>query len=149
MKLEEEIKQKQFSDEYHKLVINIMYTNSWLTNIQSRFFKQYGLSGPQYNVLRILRGQYPKPATVSLIMERMIDKMSNASRIVDKLEKKALVERKTCPSDRRAVDVVITGKGLGILKELDDSEVEWKDALKRVTNQEAKILNDLLDKLRG
>lgn len=149
MKLEEEIKQKQFSDEYHKLVINIMYTNSWLTNIQSRFFKQYGLSGPQYNVLRILRGQYPKPATVSLIMERMIDKMSNASRIVDKLEKKGLVERKTCPSDRRAVDVIITEKGLGILKELDESELEWKDAVKKITKQEANILNDLLDKLRG
>ena len=149
MKLEEEIKQKKFTDEYHKLVVNILYSASWLDNMQSHFFKKYGLTGPQYNILRILRGQYPKPATVTLLIERMIDKMSNASRIVDRLEKKGLVKRTICEKDRRAVDVMITDEGLKVLKELDDAEKEWKEPLSILSSKEAKELNDLLDKMRG
>ncbi|MCC9139060.1 MarR family winged helix-turn-helix transcriptional regulator, partial [Pontibacter silvestris] len=106
--MEEEIKQSTFKSEYQKAYINMVYTSNWLQQVQAAQFKPYGLTLPQYNILRILRGQHPKPATVSLLIERMLDKTSNASRIVDKLEAKALVTRKQCADDRRTVDVLIT-----------------------------------------
>jgi DNA-binding MarR family transcriptional regulator len=150
MKLEKEIQQsKSFSSEYHKVTINILYTYSWLNSIHLKVFKPHGISTQQYNVLRILRGQLPKPASISLIQDRMIDKMSNASRLVDKLNLKNLVERKKCDIDGRQVDVIITKKGL----ELIDIIEEYIDAaevnLKTITIKQAKELNRILDKLRG
>jgi DNA-binding MarR family transcriptional regulator len=149
MKLEEEIKQKKFRSEQQKGVINIIYTANWLNAMHGSHLKKFDLTPEQFNILRILRGQYPKPATVNLLIERMLNKMSNASRLVDKLLAKKLVVRSTCKEDRRAVDVVITKKGLDLLAELDDSEKDWVKDIHPLSPQEAKTLNDLLDKLRG
>jgi DNA-binding MarR family transcriptional regulator len=102
----------------------------------------------QYNVLRILRGQYPKPSSVKLVKERMLDKMSDASRIIDKLKLKKLVVRTECPEDRRSVDILITDKGLGLLKSLDDMDKMPKELFKNLSSSEIKNLNTLLDKLR-
>ncbi|NEM98106.1 MarR family winged helix-turn-helix transcriptional regulator [Pontibacter burrus] len=148
MKIEEEIKQSAFKSEYHKAYINVLYTSNWLEQEQSKQFKPFGVTLPQYNVLRILRGQHPKPATISMIIERMLDKTSNASRIVDKLEAKELVTRKQCPEDRRTVDVLITDKALALLKQMDELDGGTKSGLRNLTEQEAETLNTLLDKIR-
>ncbi len=148
MSIEQDIQQKRFKDPYQKVVVNLMYTHSWLTDYQSRMLKPFGLTQAQYNVLRILRGQHPQPATVNLIIERMIDKMSNASRLVDKLVAKKLVDRHVCPSDRRAVDVFITQKGLDLLTGIDVKMEEGQNKFKGLNEQEANQLSDLLDKLR-
>ena len=149
MRIEDEIQSTKFEDNLHKVVININYTYSWLNNIVRGHFEQYNLTTQQFNVLRILRGQYPKPATVNLIKERMLDKMSDASRIVDRLVQKELVSRCTNNKDRRAVDIRISDKGLELLAKLD-TEFRAKDILKNnLTEEEAGLLSDLLDKLRG
>lgn len=104
----------------------------------------------QYNVLRILRGKSPEPVKVNEIMERMLDKMSNASRLVDKLVLKKLVDRTECPKDRRAVDVVITAKGLELLAKIDSLQNVWEEELNcRLTADEANTLSHLLDRMRG
>ena len=108
MKLEDEIKQKKFNSEFQKLAVNIIYTHSWLTYSQSKIFEQHGITLTQYNILRILRGQHPNPASVNLLKERMLDKRSDASRMVERLRVKGLVKRKICPNDRRKAEVLIT-----------------------------------------
>lgn len=148
MKIEEEIKQSTFKSEHQKAHINLIYTSGWVQQAQAALFKPYGVTLPQYNVLRILRGQHPKPATISLLIERMLDKTSNASRIVDKLEAKGLVTRKQCPDDRRTVDVLITNKALALLKEMDGLEGGIKTGISSLSEQEAQDLNRLLDKIR-
>jgi DNA-binding MarR family transcriptional regulator len=148
MKIEDEIQQSTFKSEYHKAYINLLYTSNWLEQEQTSLFKPFGVTLPQYNVLRILRGQHPKPATVSLLIERMLDKTSNASRIVDKLEAKDLVTRKQCPNDRRTVDVLITDKGLALLKEMDELDGGSKTGIRNLTEEETTELNRLLDKIR-
>lgn len=149
MGIEEDIKQKAFDSEFAKALINIFYTSSWLTQRHQELFKSYNLTNPQYNVLRILRGQHPNPATVNLLIERMIDKSSNASRIVDKLEQKGLVVRKQCSDDRRAVDVLISKKGLSLLDKIDVQLKNLQDEIKNLNEAESKQLNKLLDKLRS
>ena len=148
MGISEDIKQSHFKSEFNKAIVNIIYTNSWLNQSQVGFFKKFDITTPQYNLLRILRGQYPTPATVNLLIERMLDKSSNASRIVDKLEAKGLVERKQCSKDRRAVDVVITQKGLDLLSEIDTEMELWENSFKNLTEEECATLNVLLDKMR-
>ncbi len=148
MAIEDDIKQPKFKSEYNKLVVNILYTQSWLIEKQTSIFKPFGLTSPQYNVLRILRGQKGKPATINLIIDRMLDRMSNASRIVDRLERKELVTRKQCPQDRRAVDVFISEKGLQLLAKIDEKIDDWENNLSVISEEEAKNLNKLLDKLR-
>ncbi len=149
MKLEDEIKQTKFKNEYQKLAINLIFTGNWLNAKSSEFLKQFGITVQQFNVLRILRGQYPKPATVSLIIERMLDKMSNASRIVDKLLLKKLAERKVCSEDRRCVDVIITDKGLKLLSMIEEKESVLNREFKSLSIKEAEDINRFLDKLRG
>ena len=149
MKLENEIGQKKFKSEYHKLMVNLIYSTNWINARYGNNFANHDITIQQYNVLRILRGQYPKPCNVKLIKERMLDRMSDASRIVDKLFRKHLVERKECPGDRRNVDVIITEKGLNLLNELDYIDDSCKDIFKSLSLQEIKTLNDLLDKLRS
>lgn len=149
MKLEEAIKQKMFKTEDERLVINMVYTSGWLNAEQARYFKQFGISPEQYNVLRILRGQQPNPASVSLIQERMLDKMSNASRLIEKLKQKEFVDRNACTNDRRQVDVKITDKGMKLLAQID-SEADLMHAIcKSLTQQEKETLNTLLDKFRN
>jgi DNA-binding MarR family transcriptional regulator len=149
MKIEDEIKQPVFRSPYQKAYVNLVYTSGWVQQEQSAQFKPFGVTLPQYNLLRILRGQYPKPATVSLLIERMLDKTSNASRIVDKLVAKELVTRQQCPNDRRTVDVLITQKGLDVLQEMDELEGGKGTGITRLTEEEALQLSDLLDKIRG
>jgi DNA-binding MarR family transcriptional regulator len=149
MKIEDEIQQKSFKSEYHKAHINIVFTASWLQNKASCQFKPFGITMPQFNILRILRGQYPKPATVNLLIERMMDKTSNASRIVDKLEDKGLVSRKQCPNDRRSVDILITEAGLELLKKTDTVMKEEQLGFGNLSVEEAAELNRLLDKVRA
>ncbi len=149
MKIEQEIHSTKFEDNYHKAVINVNYTYSWLNNILRGEFEKHNLTPQQFNVLRILRGQYPNPATVNLIKERMLDKMSDASRIVDRLVQKGLVSRCTNNKDRRAVDIRISDTGLEILSKMD-SEFKPHEILKNnLTEEEAGQLSDLLDKFRG
>lgn len=149
MRLEEEIKQKKFKSEHHKVVVNLIYTTNWLMSIHGPLMKEYGLTVQQYNILRILRGQYPNPCTVNLLKERMLDKMSDASRLVDRLLEKGLLERRTCENDRRRVDITITSAGLELLKNVDAGEEKLYSFMSNITESEATTLNDLLDKLRG
>ncbi|MFB9865021.1 MarR family transcriptional regulator [Rufibacter immobilis] len=149
MKIEEEIKQSAFKDPFQKAFINVVFTANWVQQKQSALFKPYGVTLPQYNILRILRGQYPKPATVNLLIDRMLDKTSNASRIVDKLEAKELVTRKQCPTDRRTVDILITEKGLHLLQEMDALGGGNQTGIQNLSPQEAEQLNNLLDKIRS
>lgn len=145
----EEIKQKKFRNEYSELFINVLYTSSWLSAHQNKFFKEYGLTSQQYNVLRILRGQGDSAASVNLIKDRMIDKMSNVSRIIDKLKTKQFVTRKASKHDRRQVDIKITERGLTLLAELDTKMTEWEAGLHNITPEEAKAASQLLDAWRG
>ncbi|MEP0987251.1 MarR family winged helix-turn-helix transcriptional regulator [Ekhidna sp.] len=149
MGISEEIKQEKFKSQYSKAVVNVIYTSAWLHQQHIQLFKLYGLTTPQFNILRILRGQHPKPATVNLLIDRMLDKSSNASRIVDKLEQKKLVERRQCSKDRRAVDVIISDQGLELLREMDSKIEEWERANDKLTEKEAATLNSLLDKMRS
>ncbi|SFE20821.1 MarR family winged helix-turn-helix transcriptional regulator [Spirosoma endophyticum] len=151
MSIETDIKQATpFRTPYHRLMVNLMYTSNWIAASQTKLLKPSGLTLQQYNVLRILRGQYPNPVKVSDITERMLDKMSNASRLIDKLVAKKLVLRTECPSDRRAVDVVITDKGLELLQKLDVHQTEWNDEQRnKLTEDEATYLSQLLDRLRA
>src|SRR6266487_4177073 len=99
MKLKDEIVQKKFRNESHKLGVNLIYTFNWLDAFHQTHFRKHGITSQQFNILRILRGQHPKPATIKLLKERMLDKMSDASRIVEKLRVKGLIDRDISPSD--------------------------------------------------
>ncbi|UZD22176.1 MarR family transcriptional regulator [Algoriphagus halophytocola] len=147
--LEEAIKQKEFISPFNKLVVNLLYTHSYLVSAQNRLLKPFDLSPEQYNVLRILRGQNGVPTTVSSIQDRMLNKMSNASRLVEKLKAKGLVERRECPTDRRQVDILITEKGLQILEELQSHMEGFNNQVINLSKEEAVQMNELLDKLRG
>ncbi len=150
MNIEEEIKQVKPMDEYTKLTVNLLFTNSWLLSNLSEALKPFNISVQQYNILRILKGQYPNVASVKLLTERMLDKMSNTSRLVDKLQEKGLLERKECPLDRRMVDVKILNKGIEVLEKANKKVNEKMDFLKNnLCEANAITLNKLLDNLRG
>ncbi|GAB3634713.1 MarR family transcriptional regulator [Hymenobacter arcticus] len=151
MRLEDEIKQTTFQSEGQKAYLNILFTSGWLSLRQAAAFRPFGITLPQFNVLRILRGQHPLPATVALLIERMLDKTSNASRIVDKLEEKKLVTRTVCPANRRAVDIRITEAGLGLLRQIDESGLVdvRQNGMAALTESEYVLLNQLLDKIRA
>jgi DNA-binding MarR family transcriptional regulator len=151
VRLEDEIKQSSFQSEGQKAYLNILFTAGWLSLRQAAAFRPYGLTLPQFNVLRILRGQHPRPATVAMLIERMLDKTSNASRIVDKLEEKKLVTRTICPANRRAVDIRITETGLALLHQIDESGllIASKAGMGNLTDEEFEQLNTLLDKIRA
>ncbi|HEX8546613.1 MAG TPA: MarR family transcriptional regulator [Cytophagaceae bacterium] len=149
MKLEDEIKQKEFKSEYNKAIVNMIYTFNWMDAKSRSFFEPYGLTPQQFNILRILRGQFPQPATVNLLKERMLDKMCDASRIVERLRLKGLLERNTCQNDRRAVDIKISEQGLKLLDEIDSGMNDFDNMLSLLTSDEVSKLNELLDKLRG
>lgn len=148
MELEKEIQQSKFQNEYQKLLLNIIFTASWLNLRNTQRFKPYGISPQQYNILRILRGQHPKSATVTLLTERMLDKSSNASRLVEKLRLKQLLDRCECPEDRRAVNVKITDKGLALLQKLDQSDDDIRKDFTHISEEEAKLVNRILDGIR-
>lgn len=150
MSLEEDIKQgKRFENPYEKLIVNVMYTNSWLMEQQASIFKPNDLTVPQYNVLRILRGAHPEPCTINSLIERMLDRMSNASRIVDRLELKGFVERKVSTVDKRAKDVLITKNGLEVLKEVDEQMNLWMNSFKALDQDEVEKTSAVLDQMRS
>lgn len=149
MKIEEEIHQKEFKSPFQKATINLLFTANWLSNYHKSHFKPYGITSQQYNVLRILRGSFPKTISTSDIKKRMIDKNSDASRIIDRLSLKGLVHKANCPSDRRLVDLKISDKGLELLTEIDTQVVELEKSLGGLSVDEAEQLSLLLDKLRG
>lgn len=149
MSIETDIKQKKFRSPYQRLGLNLVYTSNWIQYQQMDIFREHDITSQQFNVLRILRGQHPSPIKVSDIAERMLDKNSNTSRLIDKLLVKKLVDRKSCPNDRRAVDVVITETGLELLKNLDPEIEAWEMNLARITPEEADLISSLLDKLRN
>jgi DNA-binding MarR family transcriptional regulator len=148
LKLEDEIQQKTFKSPYQKLAINLIYTSHWLDAHYSSFFKNKDITVQQYNVLRILRGQHPNYCNLKLIKERMLDRMSDASRIVDKLVAKGYIERKSCPNDRRQIHIIISEKGLELLKSLDFIDETTKEIFDNLSVKDIEKLNDLLDQLR-
>lgn len=149
MEIEKEIYSNKFENNHQKAIINLIYTYGWITNLLRQQLNKYKITLQQYNILRILRGQYPNPATINLLKERMLDKMSDASRIVDRLVQKELVKRCINSKDRRAVDILISQKGLDLLLKLD-VEMSSKNFLdKNISSAEANALSDLLDKMRG
>ncbi|HEX5001994.1 MAG TPA: MarR family transcriptional regulator [Bacteroidia bacterium] len=150
MEIEKEIRQQtKFNSEYEKMAVNILYTAGWMDGINNRRLKPFGITTQQYNILRILRGQHPLPVTVNMLIERMLDKSSNASRLVEKLRLKDLVNRCTSDSDKRAVNVTITQKGLTLLKEIGNQQLSFEKTFHTLSKKEAEQLNTLLDKLRG
>lgn len=148
MKLEDIIKSKEIPLEL-KTILNLLYTSNLVQDKTSELLKSYDLSSEQFNVLRILRGQKGVPASLNCVQERMICKMSNTTRLVDKLIAKDMVRRSVCEKNRRKVDIVITKKGMDILKELDGPTKDLNHSIiDKLSNQEAEKLNELLDKIR-
>jgi DNA-binding MarR family transcriptional regulator len=147
MRLEEAIKQTKFVSQQQKAFLNLFYLSGLMKSAQARFFKQHDLSPEQYNILRILRGQYPNPANIGLLQDRMLDKMSNASRLVEKLKQKSLLSREECPKDRRQVEVLITKSGLELLEYLDPAIRSFETDFRGLKEDELIKLNELLDKL--
>ena len=148
MTLENDINQHAFRNEYQKSVLNLIYTFNWMNEKLNRTFERFEVTQQQFNILRILRGA-GKPLSTLQIRQRMLDKMSDTSRIVDRLIAKELVKKVTCENDRRLVDVTITPKGLELLSELDKYQDEMDGLFSRLSDEEAKTLNTLLDKVRG
>lgn len=148
MKIEDEIKQQKFNSMKEKAVVNLLFTYNWLKDSRGSHLKEFDLSTQQFNVLRILRGQYPNPASVKLLIERMLDKSSNASRLVDRLEAKGLVDRTSCPNDRRQVDVVINKKGLDLIERASRASQNQLNGM-NISEEEAEALSNILDKMRN
>ena len=149
MRLEDEISQKDFKTLEEKTFVNLLFTGKWIESSSKKFLDQFDVSPQQYNILRILRGQYPEPCKVSLVGSRMLDKMSDVSRIIERMRVKKLVERNIKSTDRRSMDVVISKRGLGLLYKIDEELHKMYSPFLRLTNEENLKLNDLLDKLRG
>ncbi len=150
MKIEQEIQQSHFKNEHQKMHINLLFTAAWLSQQVTQALKSHHISWQQFNILRILKGQQPKAVTVKLLRERMIDKMSNASRLVEKLRQKDLVVRKECPNDRRRVDIMLTNKGIELIEVASATlDEHLQSQLQNISIEEAKIINDLLDRIRG
>jgi DNA-binding MarR family transcriptional regulator len=149
MTIEEEIKQSKFLSSYQKLAFNIIHSSRWLENFLKKRFSEHGLTMQQYNILRILRGSRPNPLSTLQIRERMIDKMSDTSRIVDRLILKKLVTKKISPADSRLVEVRITEKGLQLLAQLDDTDEKIASFLANLTEDEAALVSNLLEKMHS
>ena len=148
MKLEEEIAQQKFAGEQQKAMINLLFTYHWAVSKMKSDFKPYDITMQQFNILRILRGQMPNPCTVNILKERMLDKMCDASRMVDRLLQKGFIERCVNKKDRRAVDIKISTEGLALLAKFD-ALTDPNKLFSTLSDAEAKTLNQLLDKVRS
>ena len=150
MKIDEAIKQKAFLSEYHKAHINLFYTQAWLELNMIQELKPFNISPQQFNILRILRGQLPNPASVKELTDRMIDKASNASRLVDKLLDKGFVTKNACEKDHRRMEIMITTEGLDLLAAASQAvESSIIQIFSVLSVDEAEQLNSFLDRLRG
>lgn len=148
MGIEKDIQQDKFRNIYQKASINLIYTVGWMRDKTKCFFETEDITPQQFNILRILRGSFPQPLSTLQIRERMLEKMSDTSRIVDRLIAKGLVKKITCKSDRRLVDVIIADKGKKLLEKLDVKQDEMDGVLGNLSEKDADILSDLLDKIR-
>lgn len=150
MKLEEELKTEKFKTEQQRAALSVLFTANWIEERTNECFKQHGISQEQYNVLRILKGQKGKPANLSTVQERMIHRMSNATRLVEKLKQKGYVTRVTCEDNRRKVEIAITDSGLLLLDQIDPKLAQTEiDLFRKLNDQEIKEIGILLDKIRG
>ena len=149
MGIDHDIHQPKFKNEYQKASVNILYTYGWITEKTKEIFSSEDITPQQFNILRILRGSHPNPLSTLQIRERMLDKMSDTSRIVDRLIAKSLVKKGICKADRRLVDVMITDKGKKLLERLDARQDELDKIVSNLSRKEAAMLSDLLDKMRG
>jgi DNA-binding MarR family transcriptional regulator len=149
LEIEKEIYQSQpFKSHYQKLMVNLMFSYNWISDRQKQFFKNYNLTPKQYNILRILRGA-GTPISTLTIRERMLDKMSDASRIVDRLEKKGLVKKSISKKDNRKLDVTLTRSSKNLLTKIDINIDELEKEFNSLTTNEAQQLSQLLDKMRA
>ncbi len=150
MRIEDEIKQASFKYPYLKANINLLFTGNWLTLLNAKMLKPFGISLQQFNVLRILRGKHPESANIGEITSRMLDKSSNVSRLVDKLVAKNFVSKSNLTHDQRQTQVVITDAGLELLNQASEAvEAGLDAAYLHLTEAQASQLSDLLDLLRG
>ena len=149
MGLEKDIQQFNFVSEKQKALINLLYTYGWVIEKIRDFLSKDDITHQQFNILRILRGSQPNPLSTLQIRERMLDRMSDTSRIVDRLVIKGLVKKSICSKDKRLVDVVITEKGQKLLKKIDTEVDHVASIMANLSDEEAIQLNDLLDKLRS
>jgi len=146
--IEKDIHQNNFTSARQKAMINLLYSYGWIIEKIKNFLASEDITHQQFNILRILRGSHPKPLSTLQIRERMLDKMSDTSRIVDRLIVKDLVKKNICPADKRLVDVTITDKGQKLLKKIDAQTDPVFDIMGNLSEKEAETLNLLLDKLR-
>ncbi len=149
MEIEKEIKQPKFRNHYQKAAINLIYTAKWLEAKQQDFFKPFGITSSQFNILRILRGQHPNKISGAEIKSRMLDRNSDISRLLDRLIKKNLIMKSACPEDKRAADIAITTDGLQVLKQVDSYIDASEKTNIHLSKGEAAQLSLLLDKCRG
>lgn len=147
MSIEKDINQARFRTEHERAFVNLIYTYNWTTEQLKQFLAEEDLTMQQFNILRILRGS-ATPLSTLQIRERMLDKMSDTSRIVDRLILKELARKNTCKQDKRLVDVVITERGLDVLARLDARSEEIDRIVTAISTEEAQELNRLLDKIR-
>lgn len=147
MGIEKDISQRRFRNQQQKGIINLIYTYNWMNEQMKAFFERFDITGQQFNILRILRGA-GKPLSTLQIRQRMLDKMSDTSRIVDRLILKGLVKKIICKTDKRLVDITLTDKGKKLLERADRHETEMDAILGNLSDAEAKTLNKLLDKVR-
>lgn len=149
MRIEDELKQTEFKSDYGRLLVNLLFTNNWLNQQLLPFFKQFGLTLQQHNVLSILRGQHPKPVCFGDIQSRMVERNSNVTRLIDKLIEKGFVTRDICQENRRMIDVRITPLGLSVLEQVDSKLPSLFEQFNNLSPEEAVLASNLLDKLRG
>ncbi|MEQ8304807.1 MAG: MarR family transcriptional regulator [Cyclobacteriaceae bacterium] len=147
--IKEEIKQNHFRNFKQEVAINILYTSSWLLNRQKDFFKSYGITNQQYNILSILRGQFPNKVSGAEIKARMLDKNSDVSRLLDRLVIKKLISKTQCPNDKRAADISISDDGMKLLGKIDNRIEELDVIISNLSAKEAEQLSSLLDKVRS
>lgn len=149
MGIEKDIHQNKFRNQHQKAMVNILYTYGWTLERIKRFLAKEDITHQQYNILRILRGSHPEPLSTLQIRERMIDRMSDTSRIVDRMVLKGLVKKTASPKDKRLVDVTLSEKGHKLLQKMDAEDYQFDAIMKRLTESEAEMLSNLLDKLRS
>jgi len=147
--IKEEIKQNHFRNYKQEVAINILYTSSWLVNRQKDFFKSYGITNQQYNILSILRGQFPNKVSGTEIKARMLDKNSDVSRLLDRLILKNLISKTQCPNDKRAADIAISDEGMKLLSDIDKRIQDLDIIISSLSDKEAAQLSTLLDKVRS
>jgi MarR family 2-MHQ and catechol resistance regulon transcriptional repressor len=148
MGIEKDIQQTKFRNVHQKAAINLIYTLGWIRDKTKDIFDAEGITPQQFNILRILRGSFPNPLSTLQIRERMLEKMSDTSRIVDRLITKGFVKKVVCKKDRRLVDVIITDKGKKLLERLDEKQHQIDGVMGNLSENDAVILSDLLDKIR-